>query len=214
MSFIQRFGVPVARSLQQFALPASKTYTQTTLVALRQFSSKDEGYPLHDAVREGSLKRVKEILLTDPSADVNGLNDKGELPLGIALEKYAVERGFSNEIPRLLHDWGACYLLDDGQDNAPLMRLRKADGKTSRLLRIHAAAHSVAGCGIPNSRCTNACKKETREYSPDLKAKVALESLTSELSVKELAEKHRVEDWEVIKWRSQARTALADLFKK
>jgi hypothetical protein len=214
MNFIQKAYVPVAHSLQQFALPASKTYTQTTLVALRQFSSKDESYPLHDAVRKGSLKRVKEVLLTDPSADVNGLNDKGELPLGIALEKYAVQKGDSDKIPSLLRDWGACYLLDDGHDKAPLMRLRKEDEKTSWLLRIHAATHSVDGCGIPNSRCTNACKKETKEYSPELKAKVALESLTSKLSVKELAEKHRVKDWEVIKWRVQARTALADLFKK
>lgn len=220
MSFIQRFGVPVARSLPQFALPCAKTCSQTTLVALRQFSSKNQNpdevsqFPLHDAVREGSLKRVKEVLLTDPSADVNGLNDKGELPLGIAVEKYAAQESASDEIPSLLRDWGACYLLDDGHDKAPLSRLRKKNGKPSLLLRIHAAAHSIAGCGIPNSRCTNSCKKETREYSPNLKAKVALESLTTELSVKELANKHRVEDWEVIKWRVQARTALAELFKK
>ena len=38
-----------------------------------------------------------------------------------------------------------------------------------------------------------------------MKAQVAWESLSTHLSVDDLASKHGVKDWEVIKWRSQAR---------
>lgn len=222
MNFIQRFAIPFARSMPQHVLPAAKTYPKSAMVALRLFSSKNEKpdavplFPLHDAIRDGSAKAVKEVLLTDPFADVNGLNDKGESPLGIAVDQYFKQNECSEEVLDLLYEWGACYALEDGNGNDPQTLLLDKYSESVKYVGLktvwRASCHNEFGCGLSISRCTNPCTKESKLFNPAQKAKVAFEALTSSRSVTEIAKKHGVSVQEVIKLRSQARAGMADIF--
>jgi transposase-like protein len=206
MSFIQRVGVPLARSMPQFALPITRTYSQTILVALRQFLFFRDNKPsrslklLHDAVREDDAMLAETILRTLPSVDVNAIGKDGKLALGIAVEVYAKNDCKYDGMQRVLRDWGACYLLKNKHGETPLAQINKLGTKPSFTVFYLTGSR----CGAPTP-CTNGCNEETKEYSPELKTQVAMESLTTRLSVNELAKKHGVEDWEVIKWRTQAR---------
>jgi hypothetical protein len=195
-------------------------------IALRRFSKKpDENaiqkplYPLHDAVRAGNLQRVKHILRTE-IVPVNSLNDADELPLGIAAQKHNQDKDYPGEILRELYDFGACYLYENRRGESPARNLPAQERKDNQPMPstkwhivLDSVQHMLDGCGLPLKGCTNRCKKETKSYDADFKAKVALESITTPLSTGELAKKHRVAEWEVIKWRYQAREGLVNLFK-
>jgi transposase len=51
-----------------------------------------------------------------------------------------------------------------------------------------------------------------RRYSPDFKAKVALEALRGELTAAQLAAKHGVHQTMISEWKRQAVDGLADVF--
>lgn len=146
---------------------------------------------------------------------MNGLDSAGELPLVIAAKKYTQEENYPGEILKLLHEYGACYLLDNSKGEEAQAILRQFPVKTGRLgliIRIESFLHMNSGCGLPLNRCTSRCREESKHYSAEFKARIALESLATELTSKELAKKHQVAPWEVIKWRWQARERIIDLF--
>lgn len=221
MNIFRRLGMRLVHTPNVLLSPVSHHHFLTISIALRHFSQNNAQnpslrplYPLHDAVDQGNVERVKQILRTDIAA-VNGLNAEGELPLGIAAQKYLRKKGYPAEMLKLLYDYGACYLLDDGKGKAPLEYMAKKTSPTHYVelgIRIDAARHSIAGCGLPIARCTNTCKKESQEYSAEFKAKISLESLSTSLTIDQLARKHRIEPWEIIKWRWQAREGLVKLF--
>ncbi|MFV0339906.1 MAG: transposase, partial [Parachlamydiaceae bacterium] len=125
----------------------------------------------------------------------------GKRALSIAVEVYAKSDCEYDGMQRVLRDWGACYLLKDKNGETPLAQINKLGTKPSFKVFYYTGSR----CGNPSSPCMKGCNEETKEYSPELKTQVAMESLTTRLSVSELAQKHGVEDWEVIKWRTQAR---------
>lgn len=194
-------------------------------IAARLFSKTTQSstlhYPLHEAIKQGRVGKVQKILRTE-IVSVNGVNEEGELPLGIAVKEYGNQKhdqkkNAYNKIITLLYDYGACYLYEgpDGKATAPLTHtdsLREEGFERMELL-VDCIRHSIDGCGIPLEGCTNGCKEENQEYSPEFKAKIALESLSTSLSVEKLAEKHRIDKRKIIKWRWQAREGLVKLFK-
>jgi len=224
MNTLRGAGIHLARNQSTFRLPTGYFYTQTTRVAIRCFSEKNNPKnplpvsfnPLHDAVKEGNISLVKQILRTD-IVEINGLDAAGDLPLVIAAKKYTQEENYPGEILKLLHEYGACYFLDDSKGEEAGTILRQSPNETGRLgviIRIESFLHR---CGLPHSRSTRlckVCKEESKHYSAEFKARIALESLTTELTSKELAKKHQVEPWEVIKWRWQVREGLVSFFEE
>ena len=224
MNILNRVGLNFIQNHIGFRLLHTGHRSKIITLAVRHFSEKpvielDSQkllYPLHNAVEEGNLLLVKQILKTDIE-EVNGLNAEGELPLVIAAKKYTKDENYPGEILRLLHDYGACYLLDNlkGEEAGVILSANKKTVKNRLdvIIRIEAFLHANSGCGLPLKRCTSQCRKESKQYSIEFKARIALESLTSELTIDELASKHKVESWEIIKWRLQAREGLPTLFK-
>ncbi len=84
---------------------------------------------------------------------------------------------------------------------------------TNISITIDSTKQLFNGCGLPISRCTSKCKQVSKYYSPEFKARVALESLSTDLTIEDFAKKHHVTPEEVIKWRWQAREGLVNLFK-
>lgn len=222
MNILNRVGLNFIQNHIGFRLLHTGHRSKIITLAVRHFSEKPVIelekllYPLHNAVEEGNLLLVKQILKTDIE-EVNGLNAEGELPLVIAAKKYTKDENYPGEILRLLHDYGACYLLDNlkGEEAGVILSANKKTVKNRLdvIIRIEAFLHANSGCGLPLKRCTSQCRKESKQYSIEFKARIALESLTSELTIDELASKHKVESWEIIKWRLQAREGLPTLFK-
>lgn len=81
---------------------------------------------------------------------------------------------------------------------------RKDDaGEIARLLVEYGGTYNDSRNGIVI---------EFKKYKAEFKAKIAYESLSSQLSLEELALKHDVEIVEVVKWRHQLRENLISLF--
>lgn len=219
MNSLHSVGRQFAYSQNTFAAPARHPYSQATFIAMRCFSQKSDQnppskplYPLHDAASRGDVERVRQLLKTDID-EVNGLNAEGESPLGIAAKKYLRRKNYPSEILELLHNYGACYQLKDGKGKAAREYVVKKEN-ASLAVKIDSTRHSRDGCGLQMSRCVHICPDECKKYSAELKAKIALESLSSQLTIEELARKHCVRPGEVIKWRWQAREGLVSVFNK
>ena len=205
-----------------FLAKSKKSISSATCIVSRCFSNSASQkskslFPLHEAVRLGDIKEVKQILKTS-TLKVNGLNAQGELPLGIAAKEYLKRENYPSEILKVLHDYGACYLLQDKQGEAPLCNIEKKNftkniTDISWQVKMDATIHSLSGCGLPLKECTNSIKSESKVYPEEFKAKIALESLSTSLTVDELSRKYSIEPCQVIKWRWQAREGLVELFK-
>ena len=226
MNSLSRISMKSAHNINIHRAPIKHSHhPKIVLTARRRFSEnsslepKKSLYPLHNAVKKGNVDDVKEVLKTN-IVEVNGLNDIGELPLVIAAKKYSLEKKFPGKMLKLLYEYGACFLLEDIKGVTALTYLPQWKGPTDgpeNLLNISitidSMKHMAQGCGLPISRCTNRCKEESKYYSPEFKARVALESLSTNLAIENLASKHNVMPEEVIKWRWQAREGLVKLFK-
>lgn len=184
-----------------------------------QFSRNN--FPLHSAVEKGDVEKVAEILKTD-IIPINSKNHAGEWPLYIAAKKWHHHKDYPVKILELLQDYGACYLYDTDTKSAALSFVAKTNHKYSSItqeqggwhIRLESVRQSINGCGFSIKECTNGCVKESKEYKAEFKAKIAYEALSSELSPRELAKKHGVKDWEVVKWRHQVRENLITLFEE
>jgi hypothetical protein len=170
---------------------------------------------------QGNFDRVKEILQST-TVKVNQGNASGELPLVLAAKKFKMHKNYPGRILLILHDYGACYLLKNRKGEAACEVLNRWNYSIKELpedlyelqVKSHSLRHLLIGCGIPNKGCTNNCNDDGKEYSPDFKAGIALESFCSSSSLEEIAKKKGVLRTDVIRWRWQARENLEKLFKK
>ena len=73
-----------------------------------------ERYPLHEAIREGDIKRVEALLLSSNGADANKQNNDGETPL------YCASYNGHPEIVKFLLANSADANKQDNYGEAPL----------------------------------------------------------------------------------------------
>lgn len=179
---------------------------------------KIANFPLHSAVEEGNIEKVVRILKTE-IIPVNSKNDTGEWPLYIAAKKWQQNKDYPLKILRILQEYGACYMYDSDTKEAAQHfvadtnhRYWEKEDQEMWGIRIESIRQSIEGCGFSIHGCTNGCLNETKVYSAEEKAKIAYESLSTELSLRDLATKHGVKSWEIVKWRRQARESLISLF--
>ncbi len=180
-------------------------------------SKETENFPLHSAVEEGNVEKVARILKTE-IIPVNSKNNKGEWPLYIAAKKWHRNKNYPIKILRLLQEYGACYMYDSDTKDAALKFIANTDYSYSKEIEIEkwkvsleSTRQCIEGCGFAIKGCTNGCVDESKRYSREFKAKIAYESLSTELSLEELAKKHGTYSWEIVKWRRQVRENLISL---
>lgn len=175
------------------------------LTSLNDRASKSE-YPLHEAVDDGDVVRVKRVLKTD-IVEVNEQNSAGELPLVIAAKKYQKQTDYPGKILQILHEYGASYLLKNSQGESAHEFInmdepyRKDWGEIGRVILIQRIIN-FAPEAFKNS------------FSPEFKAKAALESLSTPVSIGNRVFAREARTWEVFEWRRQAREGLINLFKE